>query len=92
MPDGAFARSGDPETSKDAARSLDGQVTYLVRDAGVRGRTLDELIDATGLDKVTVSPRLRPLCNKDLVREGAKRPGKSGRGQTVWIAATRGDE
>ena len=55
--------------------------------AGARGMTVDELVEATGMDKVTVSPRLRPLCNKNEVCElrGETRPGKSGRRQTVWV-------
>jgi hypothetical protein len=89
----AFARHRDPDTSHDAADSVRPTVTYLENKvlfelelAGDRGMTLDQLIDATGLDKVTVSPRLRPLRNKGLAREAAtKREGKSGRLQTVWV-------
>lgn len=95
MTDTALARSGDPDTSWDAAASINGQLTYLesvvlgaLRDAGARGCTIDELTEVTSLDKVTASPRLRPLCNKRLVIEsGTKRPGKSGRAQMVWKIA-----
>lgn len=90
----ALARNSDPDTSHEAAESVRPVVTYLenkvlfeLQLAGSAGMTVDQLVDATGLDKVTVSPRLRPLCNKRLIRESAtKRKGKSGVLQTVWIA------
>lgn len=92
----ALARKKDPLTSHDAALSLDealptleARVLRALENAGDFGATIDELVDALGdLDKVTISPRLRPLCNKGLVRDlGAQRKGKSGRFQTVWVTA-----
>ncbi|MGH6793077.1 MAG: helix-turn-helix domain-containing protein [Methyloceanibacter sp.] len=88
----AFARNTDPQTARDAADSITPIVTDL--EAAVlaalktapRGLTLDELIDATGLEKVTVSPRLRPLCVKGYAKELGKKPGRSGRQQTIWGA------
>lgn len=88
----ALARNTDPDTSKDAAEAVTPIVTDL--EAAVlsalkncqRGLTVDELTRATGLEKVTVSPRLRPLCSKGLVKEIGKRPGHSGRQQTIWAA------
>jgi predicted transcriptional regulator len=89
----AFARNSDPDTSHDAGRSIDDAVTYLeqtvldaVRTRKKDGCTLDELIDILAMDKVTISPRLRPLCNKGLVIENGKRMGKSNRKQTIWLA------
>ena len=89
----ALARNGDPDTSHKAAAyisyrlpALEALVLYCLKHAA-NGLTVDELIDSTGLDKVTASPRLRPLCNKGLVYESdERRKGKSGRAQIVWKA------
>jgi hypothetical protein len=90
----AYARRTDPATSHEAASSmkatlpqLEAAVLAAVRRAGRNGRTLDELIDDTGIEKVTLSPRLRPLCDKGLVIEHGKRLGRSHRHQIVWLAA-----
>jgi len=86
------ARNTDPETSHEAAASLDLPeleeiVLAELRAAGPSGCTLDDLVGRLRMDKVTVSPRLRPLCNKSLVVPIGKRVGKAGRNQTVWCAA-----
>jgi predicted ArsR family transcriptional regulator len=91
--DWALSRRADPGTSYEAARSMDEHLPYLeaavlkeLQLAGETGRTLDELSDALSLDKVTVSPRLRPLCDKGLaLQSDQKRLGKAGRNQTVWL-------
>lgn len=88
----ALHRSKDPSTSREAAAFVRARlpnlenVTYVcLKRSKARGRIVDELVDATGLDKVTVSPRLRPLVNKGLIVESKeRRMGKSGRYQTVW--------
>lgn len=93
--DEAFARATDLQTSHDAARSLEPVLPELewlvlrtIREAKTRGKTLDEIATETGLEKVTVSPRLRPLWRKNMVIEADfKRPGRSGRQQTVWLAS-----
>ncbi|BBZ93122.1 hypothetical protein BRDID11004_59790 [Bradyrhizobium diazoefficiens] len=75
----AYARRTDPKTSHDAASSMKDMLPQLqaavlgsLRRAGQRGRTLDELIEDTGIEKVTISPR---------------RLGRSHRHQIVWLAA-----
>lgn len=87
-----LARHSDPSTSHDAARSL--STTHLedlvfdaVRDSGSVGVTLDDLVQITNLEKVTVSPRLAPLERKGLVFRQGKRPGHSSRQQTIWTTA-----
>lgn len=93
-PPRALARSADPATSHRAAASMEarlpsieGLVLARLRQVGAAGLTVDELVDVLRLDKVTISPRLKPLCKKNLVTAGASmRPGKSGRQQTVWVA------
>lgn len=96
-PPRALARARDPQTSHLAAASLDSQLPDLERvvlraviKGGALGRTLDETCDETGLDKVTASPRFRPLQRKEHIREAEfTRAGKSGRQQTVWVATVQ---
>ncbi|MFL6229319.1 MAG: helix-turn-helix domain-containing protein [Pyrinomonadaceae bacterium] len=84
------ARRSDPDTSRAAARSVDTQrVEQVVLDAlklAPAGLTTEELVDRTGLSLVTVSPRMKPLERKGLVRRGAKRANSSGRSAIVWLA------
>lgn len=61
-------------------------VFEAVRHAGSAGAILDELVEATGLEKVTVSPRLKPLLRKGLVAMAGTRVGKAHKPQTVWVA------
>jgi hypothetical protein len=88
----ALARNSNPATSHAAASAISGSLPELekkvfnaITSAGSLGMTLDEITQATGLDKVTASPRMRPLCNKGLVVENGTRPGRAGRNQTVWV-------
>jgi hypothetical protein len=98
----AYARRTDPRTSHVAAASMAETLSEVLRIVfrAVRsqqnGATVDEVVDLTGIEKVTVSPRFKPLCEKGLLEirsnpEGdtIKRPGKSGRNQIVWFAKQR---
>lgn len=84
----ARARRSDPITSKLAAASVD--VTPL--EMGVIGAlkahgplTSFEIADILRLSVITISPRMKPLAMKGLIRDsGARRIGQSGRKQTVW--------
>lgn len=54
---------------------------------GQRGATSLELTSMLPLDRVTVSPRLRPLERKGhIVDSGERRAGVSGRPSIVWRA------
>ena len=82
----AFARNTDPDTSHEAARSVESKLNNLERlvyesivDMG--GATTKEIAAHTGKDRVTVSPRIKPLCNKHLVEDSGARRGKS----IVWV-------
>ncbi len=83
----ALARSTDPQSSHDAARSVDtSTLEALVLDvlaAYPAGLTSKELARITGEDRVTLSPRLRPLVRKGLARETNTRRGRS----IVWAVA-----
>jgi DNA-binding MarR family transcriptional regulator len=89
----AFARASDPVTSHLAAADiavrlpeLEEEVLRAVKIAGAYGATLDEICAVTGLDKVTTSPRLKPLERKGLVRRNGTRLGRARKQQTVWLA------
>lgn len=87
----AAARATDPRTSHQAAASLPTshleEVVLGALKSHTEGLTSHELARITGLDLVTVSPRLRPLVNKRLVVDsGEKRAGTSGRQSIVWKA------
>jgi DNA-binding MarR family transcriptional regulator len=85
-------RRTDPETSREAAESLDlPALEKVVLDAIKKHgpSTTTEIAEATGLDLVSVSPRPARLCAKGLVRDsGEKRvpPGKTRR-SIVWELA-----
>ncbi len=83
------SRRLDPGTSKEAARSIDaasleGRVFQYLLDHGPS--ILDEICKGMKIDKVTASPRLRPLERAGMVMRGKSRPGSSGRPQTEWCA------
>jgi DNA-binding transcriptional ArsR family regulator len=89
--DPALARRTDPSTSHEAAKSVDPtpletriyRCLQLLRG----GATASELVDLTGLNWNTLSPRLAPLRRKNLIRDsGKRRKGPSGRSQIVWEA------
>lgn len=88
----AKARVSDPGTSHEAAESirpteLEMVVLEGLRQCGDRGATSDELGAQLKMDRDSVSPRMKPLIKKGYVIDsGARRPGDSGRSQTVWKA------
>lgn len=91
----ALARGSDPDSAHAAAESVNGRlpnmearVLVALGKRGSAGATTRELAVDLCLDLVTVSPRLRPLTKKNLVRDsGQRRVGKSGRASVVWILA-----
>lgn len=90
MKRGAYRRV-DPGTSRAAAASIDATtlesiVVDTLRRLG--GATTYEIAAVTHLSLVTISPRLRPLVRKGLVRDsGLTRAGDTGRRRIVWEAA-----
>ena len=91
----AFARRDDPLTSHAAARSVEADVPALemvVLKAvpfAPESAILDEVVEATNLDKVTASPRFKPLEEKGLIIRVGKRRGFAGRQQTAWARKPR---
>jgi DNA-binding MarR family transcriptional regulator len=85
-------RSGDPETAYAAAAAVEDNVTHLQRIvldallvAGDKGMTSQEISDYTKIDRVTISPRLRPLADKGLIVDSEeRRPGNTGKMGIVW--------
>lgn len=96
--DYATARRIDPETSHEAARSLDEAVVSrlqrtallaLVRLGG--SGTNDEIVTETGVEWNTITPRMRPLATKGMVREdGTRKSERTGRRQIVWTLTPAG--
>lgn len=94
MSEGAYARSTDPTTASDAAETVSvakAEMLVLERLRSKRllerGATSDEMAKMTGIDRVTVSPRFRPLERKGLICDsGERRRGQSGRYSIVWKA------
>jgi predicted ArsR family transcriptional regulator len=88
----ALARSSDPTTSHQAAFEFDAKVTAIeqrildeLRGLGRGGLTSHALAAVLGLELVTVSPRLRPLVTKGLVRDSGRRAeSPSGRARIIW--------
>lgn len=81
----ALTRRADPPTSRAAAArvrttNLEALVLNVLR-AHPAGLTAHEVAAALGRDLVSVSPRMRPLCDTGRVREHGRRDGR-----TVWVA------
>lgn len=87
----AWARGTDPRTSHEAAASIrlsELQDTVLQALKIIPGgATSLELADALCMSPWSVSPRIKPLVKKGLVRDsGRTRMGVSGRASIVWEA------
>lgn len=80
----AFSRSSDPATSKGAASAVNvrqREAEVLEALAGLGGRaTTTEIAKFGGLDKWSVSPRMKPLEGKGLVERTDERHNH----QIVW--------
>jgi|TARA_R110000765_G_scaffold195412_1_gene300955 hypothetical protein len=88
------ARDSDPETSWEAALSinvphLESIVYKAVHGAGAKGLIAEDICRITGLAIQTCTPRVRPLLNKKLLIDtGYTRPAQdSNRSQRIVIAA-----
>ena len=91
----ALARNSDPETSHDAAGAVEGEAAARMEAkvlagllANPDGLTSHELESVTGMRYESITPRMRPLCDKGLIEDTGirlKRPG-SKRGSIVWKA------
>lgn len=85
----AYARGDDPQTSHEAAKSiqttdLESLVYAELRRAPGSSFQLAERMD---LSLVTVSPRVAPLVRKGLVKDSGQREvGQNGRRRTIWEA------
>lgn len=88
-----LARSNDPDTSKDAASSVDStKLEAMVYEAisrfGEAGCISDEIRDLfPDMPYSSVTARYRALLDKGFIIDtGARKPGKSGRSQRVMKA------
>lgn len=89
----ALARTTDPITSHDAAarttpklNGLEQRVLDVLRTAAkvdpLKGLTSAEISHETGIARVSISPRLKPLEDKDFVKRSEHRRN----GGIVWEA------
>jgi predicted ArsR family transcriptional regulator len=89
LPEGK-ARRSDPQTSHQAARSvqtsdLEGWVLAALRSQGPQ--TTEQLSERLNISLQSITPRMRPLVTKGLVRDsGARLKGENGRSRIVWAA------
>ena len=98
MFDRAHARKTDPDTSKQAASDLIGKerLSRLQMKALVALETLggsginDEVVEASKEDWRSITPRMKPLERKNLVRRNGARKAASGSDQTVWELTIQG--
>lgn len=82
----AHYRRTDPATSRDAARSvhaneLEKTVEQWMLKQGTRGGNSLEMAEATGLDRVSLSPRFKPLEKAGTLIRTTERRGRS----QVWV-------
>jgi hypothetical protein len=93
------ARASDPDTSREAAKRANQYASRI--DAAIigyptrhpHGGTSRDISAETGLDLVSVSPRLKPLEKAGRVRRAGRRVNPtSGCGATNWRLADTGSE
>ena len=92
--DQAHARKTDPVTSHEAAKSITPSLNKIeqgiydaLRSFLPGGATSDEIVEASGIQYRTVTPRLKPMCKKGFVVDsGGHKRGDSGRRQIIWVA------
>ena len=87
----ALVRNSDPETSYISANSIRERVPTLEQKIlewldmmGDTGGTTEEIALALKLDRVTISPRMKPLMTRGQVVQMGRRSGKSNKPAIVW--------
>ena len=88
----ALARALDPETSRQAAQSVDverlqSEILYFLAARNNLGATASELAQLIGVPRDSISPRLKPLESLGRIARSGTRKQLSGRSQTVWHLA-----
>lgn len=81
----ALSRRRDPATSRDAAARVNVSALELLVVETLRKygqSTAHEIAFYSGRPLVSISPRMRPLVVKGMVREAGRRDGR-----TIWRAA-----
>lgn len=75
-------------STRSQAHNMRMKVLAEIKRGKARGRTCDEVEEATGLLHQTASARVRELFQKGLIKDsGAKRDTRSGRSAIVWRAS-----
>lgn len=92
----ALARNTDPGPAHEAAAAVTPHVTALERRVifalcELGPATSHQVAAHTGMDLISVSPRMRPLCERGMIREaGEERVGR--RPRTLWALVERSTE
>lgn len=85
-----YARASDPETSLEAALSVDmkGLEARVLRCLKEHGpATSEEVSNRLGIALGSITPRFKRLFERGLaVRTEGRRPGASGKNRVVWAA------
>ena len=88
------SRRDDPETSKQAAKSIFDSITdkqnrvlEFLDQAGDRGLTDEELSDLWGTSGSTARTRRAELAERGMVQADGRRPVRSGNEAKVWKIA-----
>lgn len=92
-----LARASDPVTSHAAGvyvsereQGIFAEILMWLGPRGEDGGTSLEIADGTGIDRVTISPRLKPMEKLGLVaRTDQRRTGSTGRASIVWVACEK---
>lgn len=85
------SRKSDPGTSAEAGAAVnttkyESILLDFVAKCGIDGCTSEEAANETGVGRVTLSPRFRPLAVKGcIIDSGKRRTGASGRPSIVWV-------
>jgi DNA-binding MarR family transcriptional regulator len=99
--DRALTRNTDPKTSHAAAASVNvnKKETIVLQALFYYGpMTSEETATKVNMELAGITPRFRPLANKNLITEETNpytniirtRPGKSGKGRIVWKLTAKG--
>lgn len=85
----AYARRSDPATSHAAAAQVKAQLERLcvaTLQKFPEGLTTLEIAELTNVQRVSISPRMKPLADKGLIRDSGKKRAINGRASIVWVA------
>lgn len=86
----AYARKTDPDSSREAAEkvAVSEKEAVVLAALRIRPMTTHEIADRTGVPVVSISPRIKPLRDKGMVKDSGERDT----GRSVWKITEGGKE